>query len=327
MRSRIRLSVAFALLVAVSAWPVPPVRCAQVDKDLPDSIETVLVVDVRQIYESTIVKKYVREQLQPALRDNPGSKPLLSFLDPDTLKDIVRITVALPRGTFEKKGVIIVKGRFDLAKIQAAAEALSQSTLITLKIHPNDKTPLYEILLDEPGTSFGFSAFLDKETLIASPSRDIVLDAIARRAGTKPASRLSPDLAALIDRMERKQAIWVAGKVPDQWKNHLGKMPQFKPFAPKMQSFSGGIRLTEDIKASLHLQMSDVQAAVDIRQTLELSKLLVSVVIANDTKLKDFAPLLADILNALKFTQDKGTVTVEVTIEDSQIEKAFKSQP
>ena len=136
-----------------------------------------------------------------------------------------------------------------------------------------------------------------------------------------------PDLAALIDRMERKQAIWVAGKVPDQWKNHLGKMPQFKPFAPKMQSFSGGIRLTEDIKASLHLQMSDVQAAVDIRQTLELSKLLVSVVIANDTKLKDFAPLLADILNALKFTQDKGTVTVEVTIEDSQIEKAFKSQP
>src|SRR5262249_15101590 len=102
---------------------------------------------------------------------------------------------------------------------------------------------------------------------------------------------------------------------------------QLKAFAPKMVSFSGGVRFTETVKAGLHIQMSERQAAVDLRQTLELSKLLVAVVIANDKALKDYAPLLTDILNAFQFKQDNDIVGVDVTIPEEMLEKVLPTKP
>jgi hypothetical protein len=103
-------------------------------------------------------------------------------------------------------------------------------------------------------------------------------------------------------------------------------MSQLKPFAGKLQSFSGGISFTDQIKAGFHLQMSEVQAAIDIRQTLELSKLLISVAIANSKDWQEYRELVTDIVNALKFTQDKGAVGIEVTIYDSMFQKGIKKK-
>jgi hypothetical protein len=313
-------------LIAVSfvAAGLCPSRAADVGKYWPDDTETVLVVNVRQTLEAPVVKKYLREQMKAALHDNADAQPLLGLFDPDALKDVDRITVAIPAGAaLQGKGLMIVQGRFDLTSIQAVAQALAQTTAITLKIHPHEKTPLHEILLDDPPKPFLFAAFLDKQILVVSPGKEPVLEAIAKHSG-KRATKLNKDLQTLVAKADVKQHLWVAGRVAEPWKRSLERVNQLKLFAGKLESFSGGVRFTETIKAGLLLQLSDVQAAVDLRQTLEASKGLVAVVIATSKNLKDYAPLLSDILNALHFTQDKGTVGIELTLPEELIEKGFK---
>jgi hypothetical protein len=303
---------------------VVPVRGADVDKYLPDDTETVVVLNVRQALEAPVVKKYLHEQMKAALKNNADAQPLLGLIDPDSLKDVDRITVAVPTGgALQGKGLIIVQGRFDLANLQATVQALAQTTAITLKIQPHEKTPLYEILLDDPPTPFVFASFLDKNVVVVSPGKSPVLEAMAKHNG-KRTTKLNKDLQTLIAKADAKQHLWVAGCVAEPWKKALERVNQLKLFAGKLESFSGGVRFTDTIKASLHLQLSDVQAAVDLRQTLEASKGLVMVVIATSKNLKDYAPLLSDVLNALQFTQDKGTVGIELTLPEELIEKGFK---
>ena len=312
--------VAFGFLGAVSA----PARAADVDKYLPDDTETVVVLNVRQVLDAPVVKKYLREQMKATLKNNAEDQPLLSLFDPDALKDVDRITVAIPTGgALQGKGLIVVQGRFDLNAIQATAQALAQSTAITVKIHPHDKTPLHEILLDDPPKPFLFAAFLDKNVLVISPGKEPVLEAMAKHNG-KRTTKLNKDLQALIARTDAKQHIWVAGRVAELWKKSLERVNQLKLFAGKLESFSGGVRFTETIKASLFLQLSDAQAAVDLRQTLEASKGLVAVVIATSKDLKEHGPVLNDILNALQFSQDKGTVGIELTLPEDLIERGLK---
>jgi hypothetical protein len=314
--------VVFGLALIASA----PARGADLDRCLPADTELVLVVNVRQILDASVVKKYVRERLDGFLQDNAEVQQLVTAFGPGSFKDLARVTVAMPKAAIERRGLVLLHGRFSLEAIHAAADRVARDQPETLKVHRQGQARVYEILGDDPDRPFGFAAFPDPETMAFSPSRDTLQRHLARAAGQNPPA---PDkgFRELVARVDGKQSLWVAGRVPDQVKSALEKMPQLKPFAGKLETFSGGVRLGDGVKAGFHLQVSDAQAAVDLRQTLELSKLLVSVVIANDQKLKDVAPLLTDILGALHFTQDQRIVGIELTLLDSQIEQGLKKKP
>jgi hypothetical protein len=307
-----------ALLSSPFAW------AAEVDRDLPDDTEAVLVINVRQVLQSPVVQTFVRQQQGNAEADDGG---LLGPFDPEGLKDLERVTLAVPGGEgVERRGVAILRGRFDLARVNALAEAFAQSDVITLKIHTYQKIRFYEIFRDDPPTPVLCSVFLDQHTLVLSPSKEAIRAAIAKRVGRKT-PQLNQDLEALINKEDPKQGIWLAGKVPQQFKQLLAHRPQLKPFAGKLEAFRGGVRFTDDIKAGLFLRMSDVQSAVDLRQTLEVSKSVVALVINTSVPMKEQAGVLTDILNSLKFTQDKSTLGVQLTVESSQIRRAFDKKP
>ena len=306
------IALAFSAKSAAAEW----------DQYLPDDTEAVFVINARQVAESGVFKKYFRQQWEQTAQNNLDDRPWLNFLDPEAVREITRVTVALPPGPIEKKGVIVINGKFDLGKIKALAESYAQIAAITLKIRPADSIPLYEVRLDDPPARFLFAAFPDEETVVASPSRDAILDVIAKASGKKK-TRINSALLSMVKSVDYKQSIWYAGKIPELWKNDLGKMPQFKVFAPKMVSFSGGVALTDSIKAGLHVQLTENQAAVDFKQVLELSKILANGLIVNTPSLKDHAPVLAEVLTALQFNQDKSIVGIEVTIPDTLIEKAL----
>src|SRR4051794_26808628 len=83
-----RLFAAAFLAVVVAA----PVRAAEVDVLLPAETEAVMFVNVRQILDSDLVKKYALGQVKQALQGNENQK-LLKDLGLDPLKDIDRVTV------------------------------------------------------------------------------------------------------------------------------------------------------------------------------------------------------------------------------------------
>ena len=317
----VRRACLFGVLWSLIGSPFPG-HGADVDRDLPDDTRAVLVVNVRQILRAPVVQRF----LQEATRDN-GEGALGGLFDPAALKDLERVTVAMPGGdAVERRGVVILRGRFDLARMNALVEMFAQTQVITIKIHTFQKVRFYEIFQDDPPTPLVCSVFLDENTLLLSPSKEAVRAAIARRVAKRP-PQIGQDLEALVAKVDRQQGIWVAGQVPDQFKRDLARRPQLKPFAGKVEALSGGVSFTDVIRAGFFVRMADVQGAVDLRQTLEVSKSIAALAIATTEQLRERAPLLTDLLNSLQFSQEKATVGVELTVRPGQIDRAFKKEP
>src|SRR5205085_2724204 len=78
-------------LALAAAVLSPAARGADVDKYLPADAELVISVNVRQILDSALVKKYGQAQAEAAIKKGEAQK-LLSTIGLDPLKDITTIT-------------------------------------------------------------------------------------------------------------------------------------------------------------------------------------------------------------------------------------------
>ena len=88
-------------------------RAADPDKLLPADAEFVLSVNVKQIVESDIIKKYALAQMKQALQGNDAQK-MLKELGLDPLKDIDRVVLGGSGKWFHAAslpGVFVAKGK------------------------------------------------------------------------------------------------------------------------------------------------------------------------------------------------------------------------
>ena len=67
-------------------------RAAEPDKLLPADTDTVAVVNLRQIIDSDIIKKYALEQIKQLL-DGQDAKQILTDLGLDPLKDVEKVVI------------------------------------------------------------------------------------------------------------------------------------------------------------------------------------------------------------------------------------------
>lgn len=313
----------FSLTALIVSLAFGPAHAAELDKYLPDNAEMVVVINVRQILASTVFKKSFQEPLTAALQNQRDDRPFLKFLNSEELRGITQVTVAFPPGPPERRALLIVRGRLDMTGAKEAAEAVAQTTPLMVKLHPADNGPLYEIQVDDPPVFTQFAAFPEKDVLVTSPTRDAVLDATAKGAGLKK-SRVNKDLQTLLAKVDQQQSVWLVGRVPAQTKKDLAKRPQLKAFADKMESFSGGMNFADGIKAEFHLQMSDAQAATDLGQMLEVGKNLANLYLNNSPELKEYAPVLAEVLNSIQVKRQDTRLGIEVAISAEVIEKGMK---
>src|SRR5687767_10960309 len=104
LRSRLGLGAALAVVLAAS----PTTRAAEPDKLLPADADTVMVVNVKQIIGSEIIKKYALEQMKQALQGGEAQK-FFGELGLDPLKDVDKIVVgASGKDQADAKALIIV---------------------------------------------------------------------------------------------------------------------------------------------------------------------------------------------------------------------------
>ena len=164
---------------ALSALAVPA-RAADADTYLPDDTEAILTVNVRQILDSALVKKFALEKIKEALKESDEVQKVLDELGFDPLNDVESVIHAT--GSDPEKGFLIVHGRFDLAKFHARGEEAAKDNGDVLKIHKvgdGDKQIVYEVNITDIGQTV-FVALPSKTTLVISPVKDAVVDALAR---------------------------------------------------------------------------------------------------------------------------------------------------
>ena len=306
------------------AWFLPSAcsQAAEADRFLPGDTEIIVHVNLRQALDSDLVKKYALEQIKTQLKQSAELQAVLTAAGVDPIKDIASLTLAAPGKLSADNGLVIVRGNFDADKFHKAAADFADKNPESLKIHKSDHGPLYEGKDKNKGKPV-FATLLSQGTLVFSPSRKLVLDAVARNGDKKPAP-LNKKLQTLVGAMDGKQGIWIAALPSKELKAELAKNPQGKNIANKLQTLSGGITIAQDAKAEIRIQTSDAKAALEIRRLLEVGKALLIFRVADN---EVYGPLLADIVSGIKIRTDKGAVNIEAVVTAAQIEQGLKSKP
>lgn len=314
-----RLTV-FAL--AFTAWTFAPARAAELDRLLPDNTDLVVSVNLRQILDSGVMKKYVLPEMEPKITSE--ARKIIGLLGLNPIKDVTSFTVAFPGSGDPSRWVGIIHGTFDVRRLNAAADQFAQSRPDGVAVHVHDQVKVYEDRTPRDQKSVPrFFAAIDQNVLVASPSKECVVEAISRRAG--PPGKASQGLVTLVGKQDGKQSIWVAAVASREMKDQLGKKANLEAMAGKMVSFGGGVTLADDVRVSARMHMADANTARELRRQLEAIKAVAVLAISVNEDLKDYGPVLMDVLNSITFSQDQGVLGVDLIVGADLIEKGFQA--
>jgi hypothetical protein len=267
------LWLAAAMLLALAL----PASGAEVDKYLPDDTEAVQVINVRQLRDSALMKKHAREKLEKALKGVEELQKVLDELGLDPFKDIDSFIQTGSGGNKVENSLYMVHGKFNAAKLHARAKKLTEDMPNLLQVSEVDGNQLYQVNLPfplPPNMSSLYAALVDEKTAAASFSKDYILEVFDKKAGKKKTT-LRKDVQELIEQVDGKQTMWVVAfrdaylKGPIKDLKEQPGIKEFVGFLEKIDRASGGITVTDEIKARFTLVAVDAGAAKDISNLIE----------------------------------------------------------
>jgi hypothetical protein len=310
------------LTVLAAALLSPPARAADADKYLPDDAQWVCRINVRQALAAPLVQQHVLPALRRLLAEQAGVAELLQAIAIDPFKDIDSIVLAGPMPPSTDKGLAIVRGRYDLAKIQAAVEDRAAKSAEAIKIHKHGSRSIYQFT--HTGKTLGplSACFLDDATLVLAPTRESVVDAIAKKDGDRP-TVIDKDLHALIARSDDRQTVWLAALASKELKKTLSTSPETEKLFQNLQHGSGSLTVGTGLQLDCVIQTRDAGTAGELRKFLEAVKAILSLA-ALDSKRND--TLYAVLVKAVALRSVKDAVFIQGTLTQEQIEAGLKAK-
>lgn len=318
------LAVVTAVLLSV-----PLGRAAEVDPYLPEDTESVLNINVRQILDSELIKKHLLEAAQEALRGNDQAQDILKDLGFDPFKDLDRVIIASPTSTEKDRGLVIVHGRFDVAKFKAKAEEVAKEESDHLKILKVDKHLLYEVNhpeIDDPI----FVALPGPDTLLLSLGKDYVIDALKKTGKTAKANLKNKKFHALLEKVDARQSLSLAAVTnPDIAKTIKKKTPgDISGMFEKIQALAGGLTISDEIKLELAVTTKNTQDAKDLSDSAKAGLNLILGFIAPIVQGGDSpgAEFVVEIIKSLRVKNQEEFVSIKGRISSDLIEDALKKK-
>ena len=312
-----RLGVATALAVALAA---PVVRAAEPDKLIQSDADTVTYINVKQLIDSDVIKKYALEQLKQALAGQDAKK-ILDEMGLDPLKDIEKLWVGSSgKDANDMKALIIVHGKFDPDKLFKAAEAATKKDGDKFSMIKDGNATMFKFQPDQGNPVYG--TVVDDTTVVAGTDKKLVATALAQKK-----TELSADLTALVKKMDEKATMFAVSIVKGKFANVRlpAQLPidlsGFEKALPKTDSLAIVIKVTGDIKLELTFGMKDDDAATDMgdamAKLIDGVKGLVPLLAAAEPKAKP----LVDVVKTVKSDVKQKDVTVVGTVTGDNIGK------
>lgn len=317
------------VMVLVSPAAVP---AAEIDPLLPPDTETYLSVNVRQIVDSPLFQKQLLAPAKEMLLEVGGEnlRDILKELGVDPFKNIDRVTIAGPATAEADRGLILVRGTFDPAKFKKHGEDAARNNPDTLKLH---KTPIagtnqtiWEVVIPNQEASL-FVGMAGDKTLLVSPGKDYVVDALKRQATKAGTALKSKEFVALLEQLDPKQSLSVAvmGKALAQ-ANHEA-LPKFliQAFAG-VKAIGGGLTVDNDIQLKILLATKDTDAAARMHKGLDklLKGSLVGVALLGEERRE--LSFVLEVLKSLKVSNRGKVVGVTGTLTQDVLEDFFKKE-
>jgi hypothetical protein len=298
-----------ALVLAVTG------RAVEADRYLPKETEQVVVIDVKQLVASPLVKKHLLPQIEEQLKNNKDYKALQQATGLDLFRDVHTLAIG-NTGTTGEKWTLVVRGKFDQDKIAKTLEAVAKDKKEELKISKLGDRPLYEGSKDGKTTYF---TFIDSTTIVGSQTKDNVAEAVEGKTG-----KLNKDLAGALQALGGKQSIYMAGLIPEEGKAALGEVKGPAEALKKVKVVSGGLNITTDVLASVSLVTGDAKSAKDLGAFANQAKGLIAIAAQGNEMLK---PFVDELLKTLKIETSQSDVRVSFKLSEDIIKKGLEMIP
>lgn len=314
-----------AVVAAVAAFAAPT-RAADIDALLPAESEQLIRVNVKQILESDIVKKFALAQIKQALEGNDAQK-MLKELGMDPLKDIESLSAGIwgddPQNM---KFVVVVHGKFSPEKLFEKAEAEAKKEGDKIGIVKDGSYTLVKVTVPNRPDPI-FLSVADEKTIVIGSEKGLVTAAM-KASETKAKSALKKELVELAGTIDSKASVSVValstGKVGDIPPNPLFDNPEkLKKQLEKMQTMAMTIKVTGDVTLDVAMGMKDGDAADDfggtVDELLNKAKAFLPFLAMQSPNMK---PVVTDISKSLKSKVDKKAVTITAKLSGDAIGKA-----
>ena len=319
------LALVTALLLSVSLG-----RAADLDPYLPNDTEMVLNINVRQLLDSELVKKHLLEVAQEALRGNDQVQDVLNDLGFDPFKDLDRIVVASPVTTEKDRGLVIVHGRFDVAKFRAKAELVAKDESDHLKIHKvlGGKHILYEVNHPDRDETV-FVAIPGDDTVLVSLGKDYVVDALKKSGKETKVNLKNQKFQTLLEKVDARQSLSVAAVANKDIAKAIEKTPgDIKGMLEKIQALAGGLTISDEIKLELAVTTGNAKDAKELTDSAKAGVNLILGFAAAITQNGDSpgADLIVDAIKSLSIKNKEEVVFVKGRISSDLIEDSLKKK-
>lgn len=299
-------------LAVADTSPEPRVVGTDDSKWLLNNAEVIFKINVRTMMNSPLMKNGGIAKMKEAIENSAEAKAMFQAAGLDVTKDVDSI-VASSSGSnpADAKMRIIVKGRFNPEKINAVISKNHKE----IRISKEGATSLYEVPVQDQNL---FAAFVDKNTLVMTQSKESTLEAI--KMGGKKSATMNKDMKSALSKFNGKESVTMAMVVTEELKSMLAGVPRAGESAAKLQTLTAAVTLTNDVELNVRGMTSDAKAAGQLSKLLEGLK--AAAALAGD----DVPKAALEIMDAIKIAAEKETVKIDLKVTKELIDKASKGQ-
>jgi hypothetical protein len=172
-------------------------------------------------------------------------------------------------------------------------------------------------------------ALASKNTLLVSPGKDYVVDALKKTGKTDKPALKNKDLQALLEKMDDRQSLSFAAVKTPAVRDAIGGLPgDVKDLIDKIQALGGGVTITDEVKLEIVVTTKNTKEAKELRDSADAGlKLVLAGLAAFTTNQKDGQPALEFLLEfakSLRITNKGQAVVVKGRISSDFIEDTLK---
>jgi Protein of unknown function (DUF3352) len=309
--------------VAIFLAAAGPARAVDVEAFLPKESDAVVSINVRQLLDSDIIKKFALDIIKKGMKENQEAQRAFDALGLDPLKDFNRVTVGIGgEDATDAKAVIVVEGKFDPKKINDTAADFAQKKGQNIAVDKLDGKTIYKITGENQPNPL-FAAVVDPNTIVLATTKEYLGRSFEAAQGNVK-SELKKELADLVKKADPKATLFLVAAT----KGKLDKVPVPDPNVAKVlqdiESLTADLRVDKDIKLELVMGVKDDEIATAlngmVEEGLKQAQQFVPLIALQNPQLKP----LGDMVNSIK-TKAKGkSVVINALLPGDAIELMIK---
>jgi hypothetical protein len=316
------LILGLALSLAGAAQAAPP------EKLLPDNTTMVFTINIKSLVESPLYQKALKGKLEELMSQNEKFADIMKTMNFDPMKDLTSVTTAIGDFSLNMQGgpprpdvepLIILKGNFDVAKMETALSALiSAGGKDKVAISKIGERTMFEM---KEGQKPMFGTFVDKETVVLADSKDKLQTAIDKSEGKKTA-KLTKEFETALSKVDTKKSFWAALLVPESVRQMAGSQPQ-GAFVEKLESLNITVNVKDNLAIEMNGYMADADAAKEFKQILDQGKEMAGMFALNAPDEEDSKDI-GDFISSIRIAANQKMVSLKGELKGSLIERAVK---